>query len=293
MPFQNIFELRDEPAIQMFFFGLAVLHSPDGTVWFAETHREAATHTLSIDVSMKEPPGPDMPLMRRQRHLTHDLKITMVNSAGEPVNPKAFRYVNLENDDDEKDFRSVLNFRRLHRNPVVTGQPAPSPVTVKDAKTRPGVRIDGGESVLYAARIKPGPIKLINGKPPQPDLPKLAVIVGAKLYYGPTGVKAVISGGGLSQPLSLPKPPDGSQVSYEIYINNSPLFEPDAGPHSEMREYYEVLQRTNGDDIPPDERFEIEFPAPQPPPLLGSEKFTLEGNRASFRIPCMSSTVDQ
>lgn len=300
MPFEDETTPSNGPAVQMFFHGLVVLHSDAGQEWRADLHREAGNHVLSIEVRLKDPPGPDVILMRHHGHLPPndpDLTITMLDGSGAALSPIAKRFVSINN--NVEDFRAVLDLRTLHTDPVVVGQPGRPPVVVKRQKTRAGILVNGGESVLYAARIEERSFELRNAKGDVRILDKLASIVGARLYYGGNGASARISGGGLPKPIVLEKPAAESGISYEIYVNNNPLVELDEettqDSHSELKHYYQIVERQNGDDILPNEQFElIPESAFLPAPRLGLSKATLGDDfRASIRIPCMPTTVDR
>ena len=166
---------------------------------------------------------------------------------------------------------------------------------VKTSGTRPGVEINGGISYLHTAFLKEDTIAVTQGANtahpvPQTPLAGLASIVGANLYFD-GGDRAIVRCSSFTEPLRLPLLPAGS--SYEIYIDNNPLFEPDnAFPHGEMEEYYRVIKKVGRGDIPLEEQFELQFPNLDESSATGTGKFTISDERATIRIPCMSTTLD-
>jgi hypothetical protein len=76
-------------------------------------------------------------------------------------------------------------------------------------------------------------------------------------------------------------PPVGVSFTYEVYVTNDPLFDPNAfspvvSPHDELAEYYRVLP-----GVRPQERFTLT----QLPVTASPE--SPSGDRGSPRIPCM------
>src|SRR2546423_680066 len=150
MPFRPIADrpMPPNPPIQIFFHGLIVLRSPNGTNWFAEPHYATDAnnlHTLSVEVRMKEPGKPDMILLRHFDKLPGSdpgLTITVVKEDGTTqVPPVANKYVPVSSflpinptGEELKDFRWTINLEALHGTPL----------QIKTAKTRPGIEIRGG-----------------------------------------------------------------------------------------------------------------------------------------------------
>jgi hypothetical protein len=292
--------MPDNPPIQILFHGLVVLRSPPAAPnWFAEIHHEAADHVLSIEVRLKEPGKPDRVLFRHYGPLDPSLKITVVRQDGSEVAPRAFKYkpsfFPLPPEEAVKNFESVLNLGspKFHNTLL----------KVKEPKTRPNIEFSGGDSYLYSALVEkdievtPPPKKNEDGTTDDTANPsfktEVAVIAGAYLYFGAEGVKAVITGGKLTQPLELPKLLASSPITYEIYVNNSPLAEPQTAAHSDVEEHYAIVEKTNGDDLPVTGHFKLKFPNETvAPDTATTGKYLLEDDRASIRIPCMPGTVD-
>src|SRR5205085_5481333 len=226
--------------------------------WYAEILRGVANHTLSIEVRMKEPDKPDMILFRHFGDLPPNLpnlNITAFDNNNQPIPAHASRYIPLfpqpPQEELDKDFSLVFNLgARIYNNTALT---------VKTAKTRPTLEFTGGYSYLYTAFIKDGSnhkIEVLKNGVVQQELPQLAAIVGANLHLDPNNTvegKVVISGGPLTVPLELPKPTGNSKIRYEIYVDNSPFDGSLGAGHSEVAEYYKVIEKVNGDDIPPPE----------------------------------------
>jgi hypothetical protein len=280
------------PPIRIFFHGLIVLSSPDGISCVGETHRvPGPPHTLSVEVRVKAPGQPDVILMRHFGNLpgTHPgLSIRVTNATSQPAAYKyvpspRFNPINPTGDEQDDDFRWVINLEgsNFHGRPL----------SVDTHKTRPGILIEGGVCYFYTALLRQGSIGVTQGGANRPPLQGLAAIIGANLYLD-NGSEAVVTchaaGGDFVLPLGAP----GGGVSYEIYIDNSPLFE-DASSghtHSELKEYYGVIQ-----GVPSGEQFNLVFPNLAPDlqreggEVRGSLKFN---NVGSARIPCQSITLD-
>lgn len=293
MPFSAVKDLP-LPPIRIFFHGLVVLHSPTGANWFAEILREAATHTLSIEVRMKEAGQPDQILLRHHGHLNGrdpGLRITVLKTDGTPdpspvvaskyIPSASFPVPNPSPAGEEiKDFRWALNLehRTFHNDDL----------KVKPTKTRPGIEVAGGRSILYTAVFKNGEIERTQGGAAASKLLGIASVVGANLYLS-DGTMAVLDFARFNEPLRLPKPAASSPVSYEIYVDNSPLFA--TTEHDEMAEYYRVVEKENGDDIEASKQFKLDFPD-EGDSQTGSAKFNLDDFRGSIRIPCMPAVLD-
>lgn len=286
------------PSVKIFFHGLNILRSPDGLSCIVETLRAPRhPHTLSVEVRAKMPNEPDMIIMRHFGHLTgnHPGLSIRVDSASDP---KAFKYVPIGSFDpartpttaaDRRDFRWVINLEAEHFHAHT--------LTVDPDKTRPSILIYSGIYYFYAAQLLMGPIAVRQGSTPKPEpLAAMASIIGANLYLE-DGSKASIKWrlNGEEVELPLGKLDIAAGAHYEVYIDNSPLFEPPSGPtHSELVQYYEVIP-----GIPPGQQHNLDFPeavaarsekgalAAQ---LSGSAKF--DTSRGSARIPCQSITLD-
>jgi hypothetical protein len=300
MPFRERTTLPTQnPSVKIFFHGLNILRSPDGLSCIVETHRVPRhPHTLSVEVRTKTPNEPDLILMRHFGHFPGDhpgLSISVNPVAGSPA---TFKYVPIASFDPErtpttptekKDFRWVINLEADHFHGHT--------LTVDhEGKTRPGILINSGVYYFYAAQLLMGPIGVVQGDTPKLNLAAMASIIGANLYLD-DGSEAVITwrSGRDEFELPLAKPNVAAGVHYEIYIDNSPLFEPVSGPrHSELVEYYRVIP-----GIPPGQqhnlvlttlRATLDGQQTEGADLRGSAKF--DAFRGSARIPCQSITLD-
>lgn len=253
-----------------------------------ETHnRPTFPHTLSIEVRAKVPPGPDVILMRHfgplQANLVIDGGFDPHPSIFYKYQPSAFsNELGIGEDDD---FRWILNLeghlfhgRRL---------------SVDTTGTRPGIIIHNGVYFFYTARKKAGPIIRTGGVTsagdPQPNVPLtgMSTTAGASLSLDTQQASVMWrDAGGTDRTLPLRKI---AGVSYEIYIDNSPLFEePGAGQtHSEFKEYYEVL------NVPENERFELIVPVDTSAPGGGGlAKFNIKNIAATPDIPCQTIVLE-
>jgi hypothetical protein len=297
MPFSAVTVLPPNPPIRIFFHGLVLLHSPTNTSWLADIIRGAANHTLSIEVRMKEAGRTDQILLRHYGPLTDrdpGLKITVLKADGSPdptpvvvskyIPSPAFPVANPNpNGEKVKDFRWAMN---LEHNTFHNGK-----LKVKTAKTRPGIEVTGGQSVLYTAVFRNGDIpRTQGGAAASKVMGGIGSVVGANLYLA-DGTMAVLDFAEFERPLKLPKPAADATHSFEIYVDNSPLFA--MTDHNEMMEYYKVIEREDGDDIEANMQFKLEFPeAGEPLADTGSAKYNLDAFRGSIRIPCMPGVLD-
>lgn len=296
MPFQPIQSMLSNPTIRIFFHGLIIVRSPDGVCCLAELHHDNdETHTLSVEVRAKTEGQADIVLMRHSGYLSGGDVGLSINVTKGTSDPAAYKYVPTRSFDPrnpihgerDDDFRWVINLEseNFHGREL----------EVKTPKTRPGVRIENGVCYLYTARIKKGDIEVFQGYDPKWRLKGIASVVGANLYLDDEGEAVVTCHRGDAGDFVLPiyKPTD-NRVSYEIYIDNSPLFEPPSAPasHSELKEYYKVLkEKASTDDIPEPEQFNLVFLNEGEEALQrGSSKY--DTLFSSIRIPCMSTTLD-
>jgi len=300
MTFQSTKTLPPQnPSVKIYFHGLNILRSPDGQSCFVEIHRiPRRPHTLSIEVRTKTPNEPDLILMRHFGHLSGNhsgLSISVDSIAGPPA---TYKYVPIDSFDptrapsnsaEKQDFRWVINLEAEHFH----GRK----LTVDhEGKTRPGILIQNGVYYFYAAQLFMGPITVKQGTTHKMELAAMASIIGANLYLD-DGSNAVIKWRSGNDEFELPlgKPDIAAGAHYEIYIDNSPLFEPASGvSHSELAEYYEVIP-----GVPPEQQHDLGFPALDAALVgqkasgaspSGSAKF--DAILGSGRIPCQSITLD-
>jgi hypothetical protein len=184
---------------------------------------------------------------------------------------------------DKNDFRWNLDFagRELHNQPVLVEHP----------KTHPGVHLE--EGLLYTAlRTDPelNP-QLIEGGLSHPvDLHRIARIIGANIYFDDSRKLIISWGAGANEKKELDKLSGNS--SYQIIISNGPS---DSTPHSEFKEYYNVLQKASSRQaFPQGEQFDVIFPGTSLASLDSSAKqpgLASNGKIFGDRIPCMSIIV--
>jgi hypothetical protein len=282
------------PPIRILFHGLIMLRSSeDGKSCIGEVHREPEyPHTLSVEVRMKVSGEADLILLRHFDKLSPEFQGLQIKIEGAEESPVQkyvpFSALNpFETKPDEtnrQDFGWVLNMESRHFHDQT--------LLVKTAKTRPGVAIQGGDCYLHTAFLKRDVIDVVKGDGSEPRrLQGLATVVGANLFFG-AGSAASITCDRFPT-LTLQKPHADSGISYEVYVDNSPLYEPpESETHDEMEEYYRAVEKSNRDDIPPEEQFRLIFHNAGAASPNGSGEVFLRANRASIRIPCMPVALD-
>jgi hypothetical protein len=285
MPFQPITQLpAPKPRVKIFFHGLLVLHSPDGTYCHVEPHfgPHAVAHTLSIEVRVKAPNNPDVILLRLFNKPSDTVLIEVRPAQAKHAykylpsplfNPAQGMATGLERGDD---FRWILDFKELHPG---------STLTIDTAKTRPGIIfLNGSYFFLTPQRklnveINPAPGSVVTAPP---DRAAIASLIGANVYLdGTRQEKLVLTWSGGELPLEIPTDPD---AYYEIYIENSPLFAGPGSSHDEFLEYYGIIQ-----GVAPDKRITIRFPD-DPSFTEGSAKYDTQ--KLTPRVPCQPLVLE-
>jgi hypothetical protein len=294
MPFRTTDTLPANPPLKIFFHGLTVLRSPDGLSCVAELHRDANTHTLTIEVRTKAANKPDMILLRHLRKLTGNDPLSIKVTPPLPDHQRgAFKYEPFELNPfttapDPANPANALNFGWIvNLESVLYHGPS---LGVRRSGTRPAILIDGGDCRFYTASLMPDYITVTQGGGNARTLNGLAAIIGANLYLGNDGVERVIeiTGPSLDDDLPLPRPDAG--VSYEIYVENSPLLA--TNRHDELEEYYNVIRKHRDDSgvlVSQNERFSFTFPNV---PNFATGSVKVNTRTASARIPCMSVALD-
>jgi hypothetical protein len=223
-------------------------------------------HDLLVEVRRKRPGKPDGILMRAVGPLkftgghappAHGLLIRTVNVANKGV--KA--YTGVHPSDQGERLSEAFNFSRILAVP---------PGEVDQIGGRPSVLIDHG--IFHAAEVVPMRATLIkNDGSVTTQVNKVATILGANIYLTAPNQKVNLRWRQQGQDVSLDlKVRD--DTTYEIYINNEPLYEDDLSTtplHDEFHEYFQIL------NVPFEEQFRLEFPEPIP-------------DRGSSRTPCAS-----
>lgn len=270
MPFTPTATLDPGPDVKIFFTGLLILESLSNNTCEVYVNRRSPDHHLSIEVRRKQAGQPDVIMMRHIGPLAYTAPVP----PGTPPrygfairvspNPVGIQGYNGGSTAEGKSLGLAFNMFRIHD--VATG-------LVEPMGGRPSILIN--EGVFYsAATFTRGAIlqKKRNGSQPKSQ-PEFTNIIGANIYLT-AGRVVTLSWrqNGRDVLLNLEK---SATNTYEIYINNEPLYE-DESPtvpfvHDEFAEYYKILPA-----IPLDEQFTLTFPQPQNP------------DRGSTRAPCMS-----
>lgn len=271
MPFTPIPKLDPNPDVRIFFTGLLVLESLANNTCEVFVNYRSPDHHLSIEVRRKRTGLPDVVMMRHQGPLSFTapgggqpprfgLKIEVIPT---PTGISGYNGAQASTEGKKLDF--AFNMFRIHD--VATG-------SVEALGGRPSILINQG--IFYSADTFTRGAILKKKKPMSPPKPQneFANIIGANIYLtAPQVVTLSWRQQGRDVLLNLPK---SAQHSYEIYINNEPLYEDDSllQPflHDEFAEYYKILPA-----IGPEEQFELTFPQTSPPP-----------ERGSTRTPCAS-----
>jgi hypothetical protein len=277
MPFRSTQQGQPMPAnpdIKIFFQGLLILRaSDDSKRCVVETLlRPTFSHTLSIEVRAKRAMEPDVIIMRDFGHLQPpglviDGGYDEASSVVHKYQPSSFN--NPASDGAPEDFRWIVNLEGslFHGHPL----------TVNTNATRPGITIKNGIYYFHTAARKTGPITRTGGGEVDQELTAIASIAAASLSLG--SQPAVVTWTrGTSHTLKLHKV---AGTSYEIYIDNSPLFmDPGSPPHNELHEYYGVLSGFG-------DKFDLDFHTTS---LVGTGKF--DTMRSSPNIPCQAIALE-
>jgi hypothetical protein len=267
MSFAKTSELPTNPAVRIFFSGLLILEpEKDGKSCEVFVHNNSLDHNLSIEVRRKDTGHPDVIMMRLFGPLLPTLGGTPGRtgfSIRKTPGPKGIKGYDASRPSDEgASLGKAFNMQTLHDVPV--GR-------VDLVGGLPSIFID--EGTFYAANLMPVTAQLQKktpGSKPK-DLAEIASILGANIYLNPKEkVTLTWKQSGKNLKLDLEQSND---FTYEIYINNEPLYEDDsatAPTHDEFEEYYSILP----DITKLSEQFKLIF-----------IKFH---SRGSTRTPCMS-----
>ena len=254
MPLTPVNELPPNPAVRIFFSGLMIIQpNEDGSHCEIFVNRSAVDHEFSVEVREKRANKPDAVFMRHfgplsfipppEDELTFGLHLIASNPKG--LN----RYTGgpLAGGEDSFDLAIDLKGEDFHRG---------SPVEVDVKAGRPSISLNDG--TFYAADKASDELEIVKkqGGEEQGPAGSFATLIGTNIYLEDQDVLRVRwLRLGLPQVFELQKPPEGS--SYEIYIQNDPLFvDPQAaGDHDEFGEYYRMLP-----SIPTEDRFAFDIP---------------------------------
>lgn len=273
MPFTTTPDLDNDPSVKIFFIGLNILAPiTQGGMNACQVfvHNKSPEHRLSIEVRRKHPGRPDQLMMRHLGPLTftaadgshtHGLIIqTDGLTSGKGV--KAYEGPPAEG------FRLFDSFSLAD----LLG-------SVPEVDRRgglPSILIDHG--VFYTADKVTVKARFVKNSGEEIPLTEVPTVIGANIKLDPDS----------SQQVTMFWRQEGQEVhldlkpsrdfTYEIYIINEPLFEPNtpAAPrHGEFAEYFKILPGIQRPD-----QFEIEFLEEVP-------------ERGSTRTPCMSVLLSQ
>lgn len=275
MPFTPTPNLDPNPDVRIYFIGLQIIQVLPNNTCEVFIHRRSPDHHLSIEVRRKQAGKPDVIMMRHAGPLDFmapDQGVPpkfglTIEVTPTPTGIKGYNGAQPSSEGQKLDF--ALNMFTLHD--VAVGQ-------VEPAGGRPSILIN--EATFYsAATYTKGALlqKKKNGSIQKP-LNEFASIIGANIYLG-AGRVATLSwrqeGRDVLLDLKKPAPqsPPLPAQTYEIYINNEPLYEDElTAPfvHDEFEEYYHILP-----GVQHDEQITMTFPNPDP-------------DRGSTRTPCAS-----
>jgi hypothetical protein len=272
MAFPTIDSLPTNPTVRVFFSGLMILEPLANNNCQVFVHNSSIDHNLSIEVRRKQPGRADIIVMRILDHLSftaadpshdHGLLIRTIGITGGPKGVKSYTGVNASPEGVR--LRETFNMTTIH-------DVAPGAVDVIGG--RPSILFD--DATFYTANVS-----ILNAELRKKDgsktitLTQVPTIIGANIYLDATKPAEMVNLSwrqhGRDINLNLKQSTD---FTYEIYINNEPLFEEDSvtAPfsHDEFDEYYKILP-----GITHNEQFSLVFPTPTP-------------DRGSTRTPCMS-----
>jgi len=293
MPFNTTQDLPNDPQVRIFFSGQLIL-SPADTSSAGEPNCEvfinsrAGNHSFSVEARQKRPGLPDGILMRTFGPLQ-----PIGPSLGEPGNihgmligvtpggitpgslPRGVKaYDGSTPSTEGTTSGNIFSLVELHR-----GDPPSVHVRTDKANTRPSIFLN--DAVLYTADRTPLQFDLARGGVTK-RLTEFAGIIGANIY--PTLQQSVVmtwkqNGQLLTLPFE-PPPAAGPRFTYEVYVSNDPLFDPDAfttptSAHDELAEYYKVLP-----GIPHEQRFTL---------TLVTSAAVPDKERGTPRTLCMSA----
>ena len=272
MPFTPSNTLDPNPSVKIIFTGLLILRPGPTDTCQVFIHNSCNEHSFLVETRRKRPNKPDVVMMRIPGPVpftaadptrTHGL---LIRTAGLPANVKGVKAYN-GNVSSTEGTKLADSFDLARILDV-------SPGNVDGVGGLPSIFIDHG--ILYTAETVAmnATLKKIDGSKII-TLATVPTIIAANIYLNPADP---------AQKVNLTWRQNGQDVSldlkgsanhtYEIYINNEPLFEDDSASapvHDEFQEYFKILP-----EVRREEQFNLIFP-PGPIP-----------DRGSSRTPCMS-----
>lgn len=284
------------PDVQIFFHGQLLLRSEDGASCEVAVNSIATNHVLTIETRTKTPGRVDLVNMRHVGPLNFRESEGLLIEVKTPVgSPKAWKCLTLDsinyesgeappNNPPDEDFRWILNLEGVHFHEKDLDPPI--------FKSQNVIRLKGGEFFFQtAARTNRDFLfrRTDGGKSPK-DFRRIGAIAKASVFLDRNQSIVLSWQDGTREQdrvLTLTK---SDNCTYEIYIDNSPLFQETPIPADlpkceELIEYYKVIP-----EIPPTvptmppQRFKL-TPTPDDP-LPGA------GQAGSPSIPCQVLVLD-
>ncbi len=249
----------DPSDVNIFFHGQLFLRSEDGETCEVGVNPLAINHILSIEVRTKQLGRPDLINMRHfgPLHLRspEGMSIEVLPAV---ASPRAFKCettypIDFRNGTGapDNDFRWILNFegRNFHHPkellPTVFG-------------TKNVIRLKGGE-YFFETAFRANPLMLFNrtgGGLADETFRGIGAIAGARVFLADNqSVVVKWNDDTAERVLTLTRTPN---VTYEIYIENTPLFvqvDPmKLGDHEELVHYYNLIPESQ---VPAAARFKL------------------------------------
>jgi hypothetical protein len=236
------------PPIRAFFNGLLVMKIDDyKNVCEVGVHNRDAAHYLSIVVVEKRSGAPDVNLWRHQGALPDNLWIDVLNT-NRRVEPKFEGDVldrNPRDDNQRQDIRWAVDLsgKNFHKQVL----------DIDYAGLRHGICLTHGKfyTAMRTQRSIVSSVRRVDGGEPPLELYRVATVIGAEMRLDQSNSYAILQFEKGDKPLLELKPQRG--VSYEIYVENSPLLVSEQ-PEGDFKKYYQVI---NG--IPSVRRFNLEY----------------------------------
>jgi hypothetical protein len=261
MQFETTSELRRDPHVRIFFIGLNILAPADNTTCQAFVHNQSDDHELLIEVRQKRRGKPDLILMRRPGPLAFidddpdNIHGLVISTEGLASGKGVKAYNGPKADEGTTLFDAFILPEILDV----------SPGEVDPDGGLPSISIDHG--VLYTADKQVRKATFTKAKDGKQKIKHEApTIIGANIY-APAKVKVSWRQEDEDMHLHLDK-----DFTYEIYVINEPLFDPDSPTspkHDEFARYFEILP-----DVDETEHYSLKLEDQQ--------------DKGSTRNPCMS-----
>lgn len=278
-----------EPDVKIFFHGLLLLRSEDRMTCEVGVHPTATNHVLSIEARTKTPNQPDVIHMRHYGPLGFRQPGMTIEVIEAVPAPAALAFITATEIDYEhgtlappEDFRWIINLEGgLFHGDELNSLVFASQHTIK---------LQGGVYYFYTALRTGDGLRFERtegGKSPK-TLRKIGCVVGARVFLQDNQAIEMRWHDGQEERLLRLSKPQQLNVSHEIYIENSPLYEEPTNStararHSELTEYYKIFP-----NIPEAARFKLEPVREVAPGVLPADAGSLKygSQRGSPSIPC-------